>query len=387
MDHVMNTYSRMGITIARGRGCQVWDTSGTQYLDMVSGIAVCNLGHAHPAVVNALKGQAEQLFHCSNLYRIPQQETLAQMIAENSFPLRAFFCNSGAEANEAAIKLVRRYCSSGGRRGSTIITCDGSFHGRTLATLAATAQVKYRQGFDPIPEGFISVPYGDINALEAALTSEIGAVMIECIQGEGGVNIPPSGYLKQVRDLCDEFGLLLVLDEVQTGMARTGTIFAYQHDDIEPDIMTLAKALGNGFPVGAMVAKPDVSEALNPGSHATTFGGNPLAMACSIATITTMIKEDIAGQATKKGAYLMERLKELKGAHPALREVRGRGLMVGVEFDTDISFFPQAGLEKGILLNVIQGRILRLVPPLVIDTGELDQAVDSIHTILTEKGL
>jgi acetylornithine/N-succinyldiaminopimelate aminotransferase len=383
----MNTYSRMGITIARGRGCQIWDSSGTQYLDMVSGIAVCNLGHAHPTVVNALKSQAEQLFHCSNLYRIPQQETLAQMIAENSFPSLAFFCNSGAEANEAAIKLVRRYCSSCGRRGSTIITCDGSFHGRTLATLAATAQAKYRQGFDPIPEGFISVPYGDMGALESEITSEIGAVMIECIQGEGGVNIPPSGYLKQVRDLCDEFGLLLVLDEVQTGMARTGMLFAYQHDDIEPDIMTLAKALGNGFPVGAMVAKPDVAEALNPGSHASTFGGNPLAMACSIATMTTMIKEDIAGQATKKGAYLMGRLNGLKGAHPALREVRGRGLMVGVEFDTDISFFPQAGLEKGILLNVIQGRILRLVPPLTIDTSELDQAVDSIHTILTEKGL
>jgi acetylornithine/N-succinyldiaminopimelate aminotransferase len=385
--HVMNTYSRQDITIVRGKGCHVWDSSGRQYLDMVAGIAVCNLGHAHPDVVRAIKDQAEQLFHCSNLYQIPQQETLGRMIAENSFASRVFFCNSGAEANEAAIKLVRRYCNDGGRRGPSIITCDGSFHGRTLATLAATGQARYRQGFEPIPAGFVSVPYGDIRALEAALSNDIGAVMLEPIQGEGGVNIPPAGYLQQVRDLCDEFGLLFVLDEVQTGMARTGKLFAYQHEGIEPDIMTLAKALGNGFPVGAMVAKPEVAGVLTPGTHASTFGGNPLAMACSIATLTTMLREDIAGQAQEKGIYLRRRIEEMKHSHPALREVRGRGLMVGAEFDSDISFFPQAGLEKGILLNVIRGQVLRLVPPLVIDTGELDRAVEIIHTILSEKGL
>jgi acetylornithine aminotransferase/acetylornithine/N-succinyldiaminopimelate aminotransferase len=387
VEHVMNTYSRQGVTIVRGRGCSVWDDVGREYLDMVSGIAVCNLGHAHPEVVKALQHQAGQLFHCSNLYRIPDQETLAKMIGENSFDSRVFFCNSGAEANEGAIKLVRRYCSTHGRRGSQIITFDGSFHGRTLTTLAATGQVKYRHGFDPIPQGFVSVPYGDIDALKAAVTDEIGGIMLEPIQGEGGVRIPPAGYLKQVRALCDETGILMVLDEVQTGMARTGKLFGYMHEEITPDIMTLAKALGNGFPVGAVVAKPEVAQAFTPGSHASTFGGNPLAMACSIATLSFMLREDAAGQSNAKGAYLRERLEGLKNDHPKLREVRGRGLMVGVEFDADISFFPRAGLEKGIFLNVIQDRILRLVPPLVIRSEELDRAVEIIHTLLTEKEL
>lgn len=387
MDHVMNTYSRQGISIARGKGCLVWDETGRQYLDMVSGIAVCNLGHAHPAVVQALKDQAEKLFHCSNLYGIPQQETLGRMIGENAFPSRVFFCNSGAEANEAAIKLARRFCNAQGKRGSFIITCEGSFHGRTLATMAATGQARFRKGYDPIPAGFLSVPFGDMAALKAAVTDEVGAVMLEPIQGEGGVNIPPRGYLKQVRELCDDLGLLLVLDEVQTGMARTGKMFAYLHEGITPDIMTLAKALGNGFPVGAAVARPEVAEAFTPGSHASTFGGNPLAMACAIATVSTMVKEDIPGQASHRGAYLKKGLEGLKGTHPALREVRGRGLLVGADFDSDISFFPQAGIEHGILLNVIQGRILRLVPPLVISTQEIDLAVETIHAILREKGL
>jgi acetylornithine/N-succinyldiaminopimelate aminotransferase len=387
LEHVMNTYSRQGVAIVRGKGCSVWDDTGREYLDMVSGIAVCNLGHAHPDIVKALQDQAEQLFHCSNLYRIPIQETLAKILVESSFNSRVFFCNSGAEANEGAIKLVRRYCNTHGKRGSHIISCNDSFHGRTLTTLAATGQTKYRQGFDPIPLGFVNVPYGDIDALKAAVTDEIGGVMIEPIQGEGGVKIPPAGYLKQVRELCDKYGLLLVFDEVQTGMGRTGKLFGYMHEEVIPDIMTIAKALGNGFPVGAVVAKLEVAEAFIPGSHASTFGGNPLAMACSIATLSFMLKEDTAGQAGKKGLYLMGRLEGLKKDHPKLRDIRGRGLMIGAEFDCDVSFFPKDGLEKGILLNVVQGTILRLVPPLIITFEELDKAVEIIHNILNEKEL
>ena len=285
MEHVMETYSRLPITLVKGRGCRVQDEQGNDYLDMVAGIAVCNLGHAHPRVVEALKKQAEELFHCSNLYRIPQQETLARMISKNSFDSRVFFCNSGAEANEGAIKLVRRYCHDCSGRGPGIITLAGSFHGRTLATLTATGQDKVKKGFDPLPGGFVIAPYGDIDALSEAVDDSIGAVMLEPIQGEGGVRIPPEGYLTQVRELCDRHGLLLVYDEVQTGMARTGELFCYQHDGVVPDIMTLAKALGNGFPVGAVVARRDVAEAFDPGSHASTFGGNPLAMAASLATL------------------------------------------------------------------------------------------------------
>ena len=383
----METYSRLPIKLVRGKGCLVWDDTGKEYLDMVAGIAVCNLGHAHDKVVKALCEQAQQLFHCSNLYRIPQQEKLAAMIAENSFDSRAFFCNSGAEANEAAIKLARKYCNSIGSRGARIITFEGSFHGRTLATVAATGQVKFRKGFDPIPGGFLSIPYGDIDALAAVIDEHVGAVMLEPIQGEGGINLPPAGYLQQVRKLCDEKGLLMIMDEVQTGMARTGKLFGYMHDEIEPDIMTMAKALGNGFPVGAMVAKPHVAQAFTPGSHASTFGGNPLAMASCIATLDVMLEENIAEKSRVQGQYLMDLLEELKGSHPGITDVRGRGLMIGVEFNSDITSLNTEGLEKGILLNVIQGHILRVAPPLVITRAQIDEAIEKIHAILTEKGL
>jgi len=383
----METYSRLPIKVVRGKGCLVWDDTGKEYLDMVSGIAVCNLGHARDEVAKALCEQAQQLFHCSNLYRIPQQEKLAAMIAENTFDSRVFFCNSGAEANEAAIKLARRYCNVNGKRGPNIITFEGSFHGRTLTTVAATGQEKFRKGFDPIPSGFIQVPFGDIHSLEAIVDEHVGAVMLEPIQGEGGINVPPAGFLRQVRKLCDEKGLLMILDEVQTGMARTGKLFGYMHDEIEPDVMTLAKALGNGFPVGAMVAKPHAAKAFEPGSHASTFGGNPLAMASCIATLGVILNENIAGKSRTQGQYLMDRLEELKGSHPSIVDVRGRGLMIGVEFDTEIASLGADGIEKGILLNVIQGHILRLAPPLVITKPELDSALETIHMLLSEKGL
>jgi acetylornithine/N-succinyldiaminopimelate aminotransferase len=387
MSFVMDTYSRLPVNLVRGKGCRVWDDDDNEYLDMVSGIAVCNLGHAHPKVVEALSLQAQNLFHCSNLYRIPLQERLAQMIAENSFDSRVFFCNSGAEANEAAIKLARRYCNVNGNRGPNIITFEGSFHGRTLTTVAATGQEKFRKGFDPIPSGFIQVPFGDIDSLEAAVDEHVGAVMLEPIQGEGGINVPPAGFLQQLRKFCNDSGLLMILDEVQTGMARTGKLFGYMHEDVVPDVMTLAKALGNGFPVGAMVAKPHVAKAFEPGSHASTFGGNPLAMASSIATVKVLLEENISQKSLEHGRYLMDSLLALKETHPKIKDVRGRGLMIGVEFEDDISFLNAEGLKKGILLNVIQGRILRIAPPLVITQEELDEAIGKIHNILEEKGL
>ena len=387
MEHVMETYSRLPITLVKGRGCRVQDEQGNDYLDMVAGIAVCNLGHAHPLVVEALKKQAEELFHCSNLYRIPQQETLARMISKNSFDSRVFFCNSGAEANEGAIKLVRRYCHDCSGRGPGIITLAGSFHGRTLATLTATGQDKVKKGFDPLPGGFVIAPYGDIDALSDAVDDSIGAVMLEPIQGEGGVRIPPEGYLTQVRELCDRHGLLLVYDEVQTGMARTGELFCYQHDGVVPDIMTLAKALGNGFPVGAVVARRDVAEAFDPGSHASTFGGNPLAMAASLATLTVMLEQGIARRCRETGAYLTERLGELARLHPGIREIRSRGLMIGIQCDADLSSLAKDALKERILLNVIQGSVIRLVPPLIISREECDEAVEKIHKILKEKGV
>jgi len=385
--HVMNTYARQPVRIVRGGGCLLFDDAGRQYLDFVSGIAVCNLGHSHPEVASALKEQADRLFHCSNLYEIPQQEAVATILSEQAFDAEVFFCNSGAEANEGAIKLVRRHANLNGMRGPVVVTAHNSFHGRTLATLAATGQDKYRAGFDPIPEGFTSVPYGDFEALSAAITPEVGGIMLEPIQGEGGINIPEAGYFRKVRDLCDREGILLVLDEIQTGMGRTGRLFAHQHEGIIPDIMTLAKALGNGFPVGAVVARPEVTKVLGPGSHASTFGGNPLAMAASLATLTIMLRDDIPALAEKTGRYLMERLQGLGKDHPALKAVRGRGLMVGAEFDTDISFLPAEGIGRGIMLNVIQNRILRFAPPLVATEGEIETGLDLIGSILKEKGL
>ena len=386
MSYVMKTYARLPISLARGKGCKVWDTSGKEYLDLVAGIAVCNLGHAHPAVVAALKEQSEQLFHCSNIYHIPQQELLAEQLVKQAFESRVFFCNSGAEANEAAIKLVRRYCNLRGK-GSKIITARSSFHGRTLGTVAATGQERFQHGFEPIPAGFVNANYGDIDDLARTIDNTVGAVMLEPIQGEGGINVPPPGYLSKVRELCDEKGILLVFDEVQTGMGRTGKLFGYMHEEITPDIMTLAKALGNGFPVGAMLARPNVAEAFEPGVHASTFGGNPLAMACGLATLKTMVSDDIADKSLRQGLYLRDQLTQLRNAHPAIREIRGKGLMVGCEFDADISFMTSAALEKGLLLNVVKGKVIRFVPPLVITVKEIDQAINTIDVILKEKGL
>lgn len=383
----MNTPGRLPVSLTKGNGCFVWDDNGKKYLDMVAGIAVCSLGHCHPAVVEALKNQAETLFHCSNLYRIPLQEKFAELISANSFNGKVFFCNSGAEANEGAIKLIRRYQSDKGKRGSRIITCAGSFHGRTITTVAATGQEKFRKGFDPITDGFLHVEYGSIEAIKAVLDDSIGGILVEPVQGESGIRIPHDGYLKELREFCDKTGILLALDEVQTGFARTGKLFAYMHENITPDIMTMAKAIANGFPAGALIAKPEIAEVFVPGTHASTFGGNPLAMAAGKATLEFMLKENIPARSTEMGAYMMKRLEGLKSEHSSLKEIRGKGLMIGVEFDSDISFMTLAGIEKGILLNVIGEKIIRLAPPLVITKSEVDTAVALIDEILKEKGI
>lgn len=387
MEHVMTTYARLAVRFVRGRGCRLYGEDGREYIDFVAGIAVCNLGHCHPDVVASVREQAQRLFHCSNLYEIPAQERLASLIAHHAFDARVFFCNSGAEANEAAIKLVRRYAASRGKKGRLIVTAHNSFHGRTLATLAATGQDKYRAGFEPLPEGFIHVPFGDYGALEASVTPEVAGIMLEPIQGEGGINVPPEGYFAKVRRLCDERDVLLVLDEVQTGMGRTGRLFAHMHEGITPDIMTLAKALGNGFPVGAAAARPEVASVLSPGTHASTFGGNPLAMVASLATFDVMLRDRIPEKASEKGEYLAGCLKDLAARHPSIKDVRGRGLMVGVEFDGDVSFLVAEALGRGVLFNVIQGRILRFSPPLIIEKGEIDRGVEVLDTILKGKGL
>ncbi len=387
MEYLMDTYNRLPVSLVKGKGCWVWDDTGKAYLDLVAGIAVVNLGHCHPEVVRALKYQAGQLFHCSNLFCIPAQETLAELLVENSFSGKVFFCNSGAEANEGAIKLIRRACNANGKRGSTIITFKGSFHGRTLATVAATGQDKFKLGYDPIPEGFKSVAYGDIDALKEAIDQSVGAVMLEPIQGESGINAPPPGFLQQVRALCDAHGLIMALDEVQTGLCRTGRMFAYMHEGITPDIMTMAKALANGFPAGAIIARPEIASVFEPGSHASTFGGNPLAMAAGIATITTMRAKDMAGKSLSRGAHFSKRLNELKAVHPGIRDIRGKGLMIGVEFEPAVGFLAKTGLEKGLLLNVIKDHVLRLVPPLTISIKEIDMAVEILDAMLKEKGL
>jgi len=387
VEHVMNTYARQNVRFVRGSGCRLYDGDGREYIDFVSGIAVCNLGHCHPEVVGAVKDQADRLFHCSNLYEIENQEHVAAVIAKNAFDGKVFFCNSGAEANEGAIKLVRRYARETGTRGHVIISAHNSFHGRTLATLAATGQQKYRSGFEPMPEGFVQVPYGDIDALERAMTPEVGGVLLEPIQGEGGINVPPDGYFSAVRRLCDDHGVLLVLDEVQTGMGRTGRLFAYQHEGMEPDVMTLAKALGNGFPVGAMVARPRVAGVMSPGVHASTFGGNPLAMAAVAATLRVMLRDRISDRAASLGSYLVRRLADLARRHQSITQIRGRGLMVGAEFSCDVSFLPAEGLRRGALFNVIQNRVVRFAPPLVMGEDEIDRGIEIIDDVLKDKGL
>ncbi len=378
----MNTYRRFPLVFTRGEGTRLWDVEGRSYLDFIAGIAVCSLGHSHPRVVGAIRAQAGRLMHVSNLYHIDCQIALAEQLVAHSFADRAFFCNSGAEANEGAIKLARKYGREkmGGRY--EILTMRDSFHGRTLATVAATAQEKFQEGFAPLTPGFSYAPFDDVEALEKAVTPQTCAVLLEPIQGEGGVRIPRPGYLRAVRRLCDERGILMILDEVQTGMGRTGTLFACDREGVAPDILTLAKALGNGFPVGAVLATEQAAAAFTPGSHGSTFGGNPLAMAAGLATLEVLREDGFLEHVRERGASFLGKLKTLQQRHPVVREVRGRGLLLGMELDREGADIVRKAMEQGILINCTSNTVLRFAPPLIVTEAETDCVVSVLDEIL-----
>jgi acetylornithine/N-succinyldiaminopimelate aminotransferase len=380
--YLMNTYNRFPVVLRKGRGMKVWSADGKEYLDFMGGVAVNCLGHCHPKVVIALQKQAQRLIHVSNYFHIEPQIELARLLVENSFADKAFFCNSGAEANEAAIKLARRYFSEHmAQNRFEIITAFNSFHGRTLATLSATGQEKLRSGFGPPVPGFRHVEFNDIAALEKALTPETCAVMLEPIQGEGGVIIPDAGYLSDVRSLCDRHGILLILDEVQTGMGRTGSLFAYEHFGINPDIMTLAKGLGGGVPIGAMLATEKVSAAFQPATHGSTFGGNPLVCAAAVATVEVILEDGfVLDQCRRMGAYLIKRLKDFQEEFPSrIAEIRGMGLLVGMELIRDGAPIVRACMENGVLINCTAGNVLRFMPPLIVTEKDIDHLADVLE--------
>lgn len=374
--YVMNTYGRLPMAFVKGEGCRVWDADGRQYLDFVGGLAVNSLGHAHPKVAEAVCRQAKTLLHCSNLYWIEPQVKLAKLLVENSCAGKVFFCNSGAEANEGAIKLARKYAKVNlGPDKYEIITATNSFHGRTLAAVTATGQTKYQKGFDPLPPGFNYVPYNDLAALEQSIGPQTCAVMLEPVQGEGGVIPAHPAYLEGVAGLCKEKGLLLIFDEVQCGLGRTGKFLAYQHYQVEPDIITLAKALGGGFPIGAMLAKDHVASAFQPGDHASTFGGNPLACAAALAAMETILQDGVQENAQSMGEYFKNQLTTLAQKYPYVKEVRGLGLMLGMELTIEGKDIVARCLEQGLLINCTNGNVLRFLPPLIITRDEVDQAV------------
>ena len=383
--YLFGNYRRFPIVLTRGQGARVWDSDGREYLDFLAGIAVCSLGHSHPRVVAAIRKQAEILTHVSNLYYIEPQIRLAKLLVEHSFADRVFFCNSGAEAIEGAIKLARRFAHERmkGHRYE-IITMENSFHGRTLAAVTATAQKKYHEGFEPLPEGFRYVPFDDMAALAAAVTENTCGVLVEPIQGEGGIRIPSPGYLRELRNFCDDRGILLLFDEVQAGMGRTGHLFAYEEWGVEPDIMTLAKALGNGYPLGALLAREHIASVFVPGTHASTFGGNPLGMAAGIAVMETLLEKGTLEHCRAMGNYLRSGLETLKKDHETIREVRGKGLMVGMELSGPGDDAVLRAMQKGLLINCTGGNVLRFVPPFVITEADVDRAVEILDEVLKE---
>jgi len=382
---IATTYGRFPIVFTHGKGCTLFDNKGKAYADFVAGIAVCNLGHAHPGIAKVLADQAERLVHVSNLYYTEPQIALAEWLVEHSFADKVFFCNSGAEANEAAIKLVRKYHKDRGTpERFRIITMEGSFHGRTMATLSATGQEKIRKGFEPLVEGFDMVAFNDVAAVENAITPETGAVMLEPIQGEGGVQYPAPGYLEKLRKLCDDQGLLLVFDEVQTGIGRTGKLFAYEHFGITPDIMALAKALANGLPMGAMLAREDVAASFTPGSHASTFGGTPLVASAAVATVKTLVEDGVLENCERVGGYFKNRLLQLKEKYAFIQEVRGIGLLLGLDLSCDGTSVVKKCMDRGFLINCTQEHILRFIPPLVVQEREVDALLACLDTIFEE---
>ena len=382
----MSSYQRLPVAFVRGEGVWLWDTEGRRYLDAVGGIAVCALGHAHPAVAEAVAEQAAVLVHTSNLFRIPLQERLAERLVALSGMDQAFFCNSGAEANEAAIKIARLLGHERGLEAPAIVVMEGAFHGRTLATLTATGDRKVQAGFEPLVQGFVRVPYGDLEALRAvgANRREIVAVLCEPIQGEGGVVMPPPGYLAGLREVCDRHGWLLMLDEVQTGMCRTGRWFAFQHEGVTPDVMTLAKSLGNGVPIGACLARGAAAGLIRPGKHASTFGGNPLACRAALAVLDLLEQGRLAERAAELGEALLERLRRALGDVPGVVEIRGRGLIIGVMLDRPCGELVERALGLGLLINVTAERVVRLLPPLILSDAEAVVLVERLGNVIRE---
>jgi predicted acetylornithine/succinylornithine family transaminase len=382
----LNTITRFPVTLVRGEGARVWDDQGKQYLDFVGGWAVNSLGHCHPALVNALEEQAKTLIQTSNQFYTVPAIKLARLLAENSCLDRVFFCNSGAEANEGAVKLARKYGKIHLKGAYEIITTYGSFHGRTLAMTAATGQRKFQDPYTPLPDGFINVEYNDLEAIKRATNERTCGVMLEPIQGEGGVNVPDDDYLKKVEDWCHQKGIMFILDEVQTGIGRTGTLFAYEQYNVEPDIMTLAKGLGSGVPIGAFLAKEKAS-VFTPGEHGTTFGGNPLVCAAAYATLKYIIDNDIPEKVNWVGKYFMTELETLKQQFDFITEVRGKGLLIAMEFDREIAQdVTMSCLNKGLLINKLKPNAIRFMPPLIITEKEVDEAVNILRNIFNEKG-
>jgi acetylornithine aminotransferase len=382
----MSTYKRLPVTFARGEGALLWDTQDKEYLDALSGIAVCNLGHSHPAVTRALCEQAGRLVHTSNLYGIASQEALGDALTQLAGMDKVFFGNSGAEANEAAIKLARLYASKKGIKSPAIVVMDNSFHGRTLATLSATGSRKVQAGFEPLVQGFVRVPYGDMAALQAVAEHQpdVVAVMVEPIQGEGGINVPPPDYLPGVRQLCDDRGWLMILDEIQTGMARTGMPFAYQHYDFKPDVMTVAKALGNGVPIGACLARDQAAELFAPGNHGSTFGGNLLACAAALTVCNTISEQRLWEAAETIGTRIQGGLRSALTGVDGFVEVRGQGLMIGIQLDRPCAELVTAALAQGLLINVTADSVVRLLPPLITSEQQADQLVSILSSLVRD---
>lgn len=382
-DHLMNTYARLPISFHSGKGALLYDANGQAYLDAVSGIAVCSLGHAHPEISDAICEQSQQLIHTSNLYGIEKQTRLADALIEQSQLSRVFFSNSGAEANEAAIKIARKFGHQKQIKLPKIIVMENSFHGRTLATLSATGNPKVHDGFTPLVEGFVRVPYNDVDAIQALTQdTDIVAILVEPIQGEGGVNIPDKGYLKALRTICDQNDWLLMLDEIQTGIGRTGKWFAHQHEDILPDVMTLAKALGNGVPIGACLADNKVADLLVPGNHGTTFGGNPLACAAGLAVLKTLNYHNYIPYIAEKGEQLLAKFSQSLSGQESVVSIRGKGYMIGIELDRPCGELVQLALEQQLLINVTQGNTIRLLPPFVMSNDQTDQLVDTLSSLI-----
>ncbi|MEH6552124.1 MAG: aspartate aminotransferase family protein [Pseudomonadales bacterium] len=384
MSTVMNTYGRQAVEFSRGEGSWLYDTNDKAYLDALSGIAVCSLGHSHPAVTQAICEQAGKLIHTSNIFPIGQQNLLADTLCRLSGMDKVFFANSGAEANEAAIKLARLHGHQKGIGKPDIIVMEGAFHGRTMATLSATGNRKIQAGFEPLLSGFVRAPYNNVEAIATigANNPNVVAILVEPVQGEGGVVIPSPGYLSQLRELCDKMGWLLMLDEIQTGIGRTGEIFSYLHEAILPDVVTSAKALGNGVPIGACLAQGDAAEVFQPGNHGSTFGGNPLACSAALAVLKTIEDENLCDRAMALGQRIVENLQQTIGDKEYVREIRGYGLMIAIELDRDCGSLVAAALDDGLIINVTAGNVIRLLPPLTISNDDADLLVQKLNPLL-----